>query len=987
MSTTTPRRPDRGAKTDKGGGASSAYRPRTAEDHLPRPPRQERAAGAGALSLLGILLLVVGVPAALVYFVGNPLPTSAPSTSWLTAPITSDALINIVAALIWVVWAHFVVCLVAEWRAARAGRLPHLVPAGGGSQLLARRLVAGVLLLAGTATATGTMPGQQEPTAVVTTDAGASASSALANLEGPGASVHSAVQRAGEATGQVAQDAAGLAAGPRAEAQVTKFYEVKPPEGRNYDTLWDISERTLGDPFRYKEIYELNKERVQPDGRRLVDADLIQPGWQLVMPADASGPAITAVRAHLPFTSTPLETDTAAVVEAGTAAGETGIDLGSADGAGDLQAGAATGSTLGASGAVHADETRAGAGQDGAGMPSALAGQPARNGVDLGDLTLGGGMILAGLALALSTRRGPYGDPSTQEEALLLAGTPGRAALLDLALRVLAEGRAQQQLPLPDPTAVYVNDEQVLVHLAGSGHAAPPAPWREVEDGRVWSVRREDLAGLQPAASAPWPALVNIAVSHGFDLLVDLEAAPGLVSIGGEVSVAREVAFASVVDLLTHPWSDGVQVTLVGFAGADALADLAPGRVHAATSLEDVLGRLQAGVAEREELTRRLGVDGVLAGRLAGAGADLRPHVVVLSGQPGAEEAQRLTQLLTQGRNSLAAVCVGQTLAARWRFTVDGGGLLDLGALGLSGSARRLRHEDLSSVAHWLRDASEAATQATGTVAAMGPQEAVSTLPQAGAGHVRTAGAMHDRSRALAHVRLLGPVQVQAPHQVDPAREALLTELVCLVALHPGGVHESVLRVSLWPRGVEDDVVEATLAAAIRWLGTDPQGVPLLARDDEGRWRLSPAVHVDWLELAAAAQQHADDPQRLGAVLAQARGEMFSATPADRYRWLAFHAAARDGRVVATAAARRAAAAQAGAGDSTAAEQTLRSGLTLVPRSQALWRDLLRLLGGHDPDTASRVAQDMTTVLADDGFEPETAALVGHLAPAARESG
>lgn len=113
---------------------------------------------------------------------------------------------------------------------------------------------------------------------------------------------------------------------------------------------------------------------------------------------------------------------------------------------------------------------------------------------------------------------------------------------------------------------------------------------------------------------------------------------------------------------------------------------------------------------------------------------------------------------------------------------------------------------------------------------------------------------------------------------------------------------------------------------------------------------------------------------------------MFSATPADRYRWLAFHAAARDGRVVATAAARRAASAQALAGDNGGAEQTLRAGLTLVPRSQALWRDLLRLLGTDDPDTAARVAQEMTTVLAGDGLEPETAALVGHLAPA-RELG
>ena len=60
MSTTTPRRPDKGRPTPRGGDQGTAYRPRTAADHLPRPPRQERSVGAGVLSLLGMLLLVVG---------------------------------------------------------------------------------------------------------------------------------------------------------------------------------------------------------------------------------------------------------------------------------------------------------------------------------------------------------------------------------------------------------------------------------------------------------------------------------------------------------------------------------------------------------------------------------------------------------------------------------------------------------------------------------------------------------------------------------------------------------------------------------------------------------------------------------------------------------------------------------------------------------------------------------------------------------------
>ncbi len=64
-------------------------------------------------------------------------------------------------------------------------------------------------------------------------------------------------------------------------------YVVQPPQGRHHDCLWDIAERTLGDPLRYREVFELNRDRVQADGSRLVDADLVRPGWTLLLPADA----------------------------------------------------------------------------------------------------------------------------------------------------------------------------------------------------------------------------------------------------------------------------------------------------------------------------------------------------------------------------------------------------------------------------------------------------------------------------------------------------------------------------------------------------------------------------------------------------------------------------------------------------------------------------------------------------------------------------
>jgi hypothetical protein len=185
---------------------------------------------------------------------------------------------------------------------------------------------------------------------------------------------------------------------------------------------------------------------------------------------------------------------------------------------------------------------------------------------------------------------------------------------------------------------------------------------------------------------------------------------------------------------------------------------------------------------------------------------------------------------------------------------------------------------------------------------------------------------------------------------------------------------------------VEDDVVDATLAAAIQWLGTDERGTPLLD-NREGRWQLGPGAHVDWLELVVVAGSHADDPHRVTDLLSQARGEAFSGTPAGRYTWLAFHQAARDSRVLVTALARRAAAGHAAAKDPALAERTLRAGLELVPRSQALWRDLVRLLGGTDPGRAGGVVDEMRRALAGEGLEPETSALVQHLVPAGRELG
>ena len=66
-----------------------------------------------------------------------------------------------------------------------------------------------------------------------------------------------------------------------------------------------------------------------------------------------------------------------------------------------------------------------------------------------------------------------------------------------------------------------------------------PAPWAPVSDGRGWKVLAVDLPPLAPDTAAPYPALAGVALTAGTDVLVDLEAAPGLVSLEGDGTPAR----------------------------------------------------------------------------------------------------------------------------------------------------------------------------------------------------------------------------------------------------------------------------------------------------------------------------------------------------------------------------------------------------------------------------------------------------------------
>jgi LysM repeat protein len=60
------------------------------------------------------------------------------------------------------------------------------------------------------------------------------------------------------------------------------------------DTLSAIAERALGNGEDYHQLFKLNKDRSEPGGGKFTDADLIDVGWTIELPAGAKSAVVTA---------------------------------------------------------------------------------------------------------------------------------------------------------------------------------------------------------------------------------------------------------------------------------------------------------------------------------------------------------------------------------------------------------------------------------------------------------------------------------------------------------------------------------------------------------------------------------------------------------------------------------------------------------------------------------------------------------------------
>ena len=898
----------------------------------PRPALW-RSLGSAAL----LLLIVVGVPAALLWLDGAPrIPTSLPTREQLTATISSEQVLSVLVWVAWLAWLQFTICVLVELRSALSGMgMPARVPLSGPSQRFARTLVASVLILM---TTVGPASAMAHAPTLFEQGSGTVAVATVAAPEATGA----------EQTPPPAQDAGTvvtvtyrlgdleLGAAEGAALLGQKVYVVQPPEGRYHDNLWDVAERSLGDGRRYQEVFELNKGRAQPDGNELSLARLIYPNWLLVMPEDAIG--VERVVA--------VETPAPEAPAAPTPAPDTAADT--------VTGGEAGGAALWDAGGVLSTP------DSGADATTVVAG------ADANQQLLGSGLLAAGLLVAVDQlrRRRRTTEPSEEavelEVALRVGADPDRAASLDRCLRHLGGMLRESGRDLPGVYAATVDDRSVTLHLAPAEPDAPP-PWQAEEDGRRWVLETTAplLVGRGPAV-APFPGLVSLGRdASGADVLVDLEAAQGPVAIVGDPTAAMEVATALAVELATNRWSDQLRVTGVGLPAELEVLDAA--RYRAVDDVETVLPEL------RERRADILGA-GVLVGRLRGSGASAwMPEYLVLGAPPEGAVAEGILELAaTQARSPLGVVCVGELRGARWRLEVDSSGTLAVRLLGVDVRANRLSRAQVAGIAELLTPAPEA-DQVDDRRAALEHEGAVDRPDVVGPERpVDLAG----YATAPVRVQVFGAPRVEAGGEIDPDRVALATELVVHLALHPDGVHPTVLAASLWPRGVTPEVREAAVARARDWLGVDSGGAPHLRHGGDGRLRLGPGVVLDWdavrtlLSASRSARGVAEERRMLAAALRLAKGPLLAGRPVGRYSWLARVRLERASRDLLVDAAHRLVILSWNDDDPDAAREAAWSGLRVAPTEELLWRDLLRATAATGEVAAvQQVAADLEMTL------------------------
>lgn len=615
-------------------------------------------------ALLILLALMVAAPIAL-WAWGRPLlPDSLPSPAqaWdsLTSQDTGALFMGALVVVGWVAWALFAVSVLIELAAVLAGLR------GGGRAIRALRgWLRHLPVLGGAQTAAGALIGALLAGTLLVQAPAASAATSHSGL----APLQHRISVSAPATTSAPPVAAApvqTTAPPAATAPVRSGPVWTVQQG---DTLWDIAEHSLGDPLRYPEIVDLNRDVVQADGGRLTSAETwLEIGWRLNLPTDAQTPPGPAASAQAGGEVTVRPGDTLSQIaldrlgsadaypelaaanqltdpdhiDAGqvlvipnttTAAADTAPAAQAAASAASAEAPPATPSAAPTPQPAPADPEPPASGEPspapGTGQvtaPTPGAATPAPTVTDRSDqqhesspaglLTAAAGLTAAALLAGLLTARRRSQRRRRPGRASAVGDLQG--ARVEKAVRDRADGHdpAWVDRSLRTMAAATVRDwvfADVVGAITGTEGlrlqlAEPcPAPEPFTQDGPDWILPSSRLdAELADPGDQAAPLPALATVAITGDHAHLLDLERAqALHVTGPERMCREFLNHLAADLATNLWSDGLEVVLVGWGRA--LTGLNPSRLTHMAAVSDAVDLLRTW---HNEVTDTLGPDG-----------------------------------------------------------------------------------------------------------------------------------------------------------------------------------------------------------------------------------------------------------------------------------------------------------------------------------------------------------------------------------------
>jgi LysM domain len=881
--------------------------------------------GLGSLAVL--LLGTAGVPAALAFLGGNPLPDEL---SWgalrraLAAPVDGTILVELITIVGWLAWLVFALSVISELLAlVSRQRIQIRFPGLDAPQRFAAGLLISVITMISVPHAVqanpdsshqvAAAPAAPEPTAVIIapTDTQTLAPGSPRTEQVDHAKQHEV--QAGDDLWSLAEKYYGdgrewrriaaanptvLTGGPD-RLQVGWRLRIPdldqdPPAGdrritvRRGDTLSSIAERELGSSTRWTDIFRVNRAQ-------LSDPNELAVGMRLVLPDLEEKPAAkTRSKSH----------DQHRRTEASEPEHQ-------------RPASPARPSTSPAEPSASPAEPSVSSSQPGDGSRTEIIDQEPTVDVPAMSLAGVGGLLAAGVIGGLAWRRRiqlqtrqpgrriVHPPPATRpvEVALGQRQRPLSLRTLDRAMRAIAAHcRASEAAP-PALQLALIGETEIELRMQ---EVCPSAPVGFTVRGRSWFLDQADVGYLKSVpglseAARPWPALVSLGRDERERLVLgDLESF-GLLELDADSGFpAPDLLAAMAVELSFSPWADEMIVTLLG--GGERLPEaLGKHNVLRTTDCDGLLDRLEhRGAMQREHrrypVLSQHRIDPDLADPWA-------PEVVLVEQELSAAQRARLSAVINaEPRVTTAAVVVGPIPGAAWSLRGDGSSSerrVVLEPTGLSLSPQWLEPSEVTAVVDLVEGAGSAETTPAPWWSDIAeqpdpPPDNITYLDSRSTmwGTASTAEralimeAAMDPGRTVHHptLQMLGPIELLGASGTAPARAAKQCLEYCAWLLeHPGSSAQAMVAALAVAEGTR----RSNMSRLRSWLGTSPAGDAYLPDAYTGRITLHPAVSSDWQRLqiltSTGVNRASDDSLR--AALELVRGAPLADAAPGQWHW------------------------------------------------------------------------------------------------------